>query len=374
MSCDRRQFLCRGLGLAGAGLAALSVPGAALAQARGDTIPPRAAEFWDSLPARRIQCRLCPRECLVDDLERGYCGVRENRGGKYFTEVYGAVCTANRDPIEKKPFFHFLPASTAFSIATAGCNMDCAFCQNWEISQVRPEQVPARFLPPERLAELAAGSGCRSIAYTYSEPVVFYEYMYDCARAGRERGLRSVMVSNGYIREEPLRKLCGVLDGIKIDLKAFSEKYYQEICAAELAPVLASLELIRAAGVWLELVYLMVPTLNDSEAEMAALCAWVADRLGPDVPLHLTRFHPQYRLTHLPVTPLERLERARQIALEHGLRYVYLGNVPGHAAESTCCPSCRRVVVRRVGFTILENHLTQGKCPQCGAPIAGCWS
>jgi pyruvate formate lyase activating enzyme len=252
--------------------------------------------------------------------------------------------------------------------------MDCAFCQNWEISQVRPEQVEPYYLPPEELAAAAVSSGDKSIAYTYTEPVIFWEYMYDSAVASRARGKRNVMVSNGYILEKPLRKLCGVLDAIKVDLKSFREKYYQEVCAGELAPVLEALQIIRSEGVWLEIVYLMVPTLNDSAEEITELCEWIAAKLGLEVPLHFTRFHPQYRLKHLPSTPVNLLERAWRIAKTKGLHYVYLGNVPGHESESTICPACGKVVVQRVGFSVLDIFLKEDKCAHCGKTVPGVWS
>lgn len=375
LSYSRRDFFCQGACLATLALAGAT--GKAKAQTRrpGDLIPPKEALWWEALDAKRVECTLCPKKCRVDDLERGYCGVRENRGGTYYTHVYAAACAAHVDPIEKKPLFHFLPGTKAFSIATVGCNMDCAFCQNWEISQVRPEQVEAYYMPPEEVAAIAERSRCASVAYTYTEPVVFYEYMYDSAVASQERGVRSVMISNGYIQEKPLRKLCGVLDAIKVDLKSFREKYYQEICAGELAPVLEALEIIKDEGVWLEIVYLMVPTLNDSAEEIEELCAWVVEKLGTDVPVHFTRFHPMYRIKHLPATPVSLIERALRIAKKHGLNYVYLGNVVGHESESTRCPSCGEIIVRRVGYTVLEKKITGGNtCAHCGHTIAGVWS
>jgi len=374
LAYSRRDFFCRGACLATLALTSQARGQTAAVRRPGDTIPPVEAQWWQAQDAGRIECQLCPKKCRVDDLERGYCGVRENRGGTYYTHVYAAPCSANTDPIEKKPLFHFLPGSRAFSIATAGCNMDCAFCQNWEISQVRPEQVEAWYLPPESVAEYAVQSSAPVVAYTYTEPVVFWEYMYDSSVACRARGVRSVMVSNGYILEEPLRKLCKVLDAIKIDLKSFREKYYREVCAGELKPVLDAIKIVKSEGVWLEIVYLMVPTLNDDPAELDELCAWIAQTLGPDVPVHFTRFHPQYRLQNLPVTPIARLEKALEIASGYGLHYVYAGNVTGHPSESTRCPKCKAVVVKRIGYQVLENKISAGKCSACHTPIAGIWS
>jgi len=331
------------------------------------------AQFYEKLPYKKIRCKLCPRECVIDDRERGYCGVRENHGGSYYSLVHSRVCAAHIDPVEKKPLFHFCPGSLAFSVATAGCNVNCKFCQNWDISQARPEQVRSTYLPPKELARLAQQYHCPAIAYTYSEPVIFYEYMRDAADAGHELGIKSVVVTGGYIQQEPLKKLCQGVDAIKVDLKSFSEKYYKEVVNGELKPVLDALVTTRKLGMWSEIVYLVVPTLNDSDAEFRALAQWVKSNMGVDVPLHFSRFYPQYLLTNLPPTPLETLERAKAIADSEGLHYVYLGNIPGHPAESTYCPKCHRMVIGRIGFTVKETHLRKGKCEYCQQAIAGVW-
>jgi pyruvate formate lyase activating enzyme len=331
------------------------------------------ARFYDKLPYKKIKCKLCPRECVIDDRERGYCGVRENRGGTYYSLVYARVCAAHVDPIEKKPLFHFLPGSMAFSVATAGCNVNCKMCQNWDISQSRPEQLNSTYLPPKNLAGLARQYQCPSIAYTYSEPVVFCEYVLDSAEAGRDAGVKSVVVSGGYIQEEPLKQMCRRVDAIKIDLKGFTEKYYGQVVHGELKPVLNALVSIRKQGVWNEVVYLVIPTLNDSDAEFRGLAGWVKAELGPDVPLHFSRFHPDYLLKNLPPTPVATLERAKAICDAEGLHYVYIGNVPGHPAESTWCPKCRRAVVERAGFTVRAMHLDKGKCRFCHQTIPGIW-
>jgi pyruvate formate lyase activating enzyme len=334
----------------------------------------REAQFYEKLQYKKIKCKLCPRECVIDDRERGYCGARENHGGKYYTLVHSRVCTAHIDPIEKKPLFHFLPGTMAFSIATAGCNVNCKMCQNWEISQVRPEQVRSTFVSPSDLAGYAKQNECPSIAYTYSEPVVFYEYVCDAANAGHAEGIKSVVISGGYIQQDPVKKWCREVDAIKIDLKGFSEKFYKEVVNGELKPVLDALVNIKQQGTWTEIVSLVIPTLNDSDAEFKAEARWVKANLGPDVPVHFTRFHPEYLLTNLPPTSVETLERAKAIADAEGLHYVYIGNVPGHPAENTYCPRCRRVVVERTGFTVGSVHLKKGKCTFCGQSIPGIWS
>ncbi|MGD2109731.1 MAG: AmmeMemoRadiSam system radical SAM enzyme [Phycisphaerae bacterium] len=332
------------------------------------------AMFWEPLDEKRIKCVLCPRECEVADVERGYCGVRENRAGKYQTLVYGALCSANVDPIEKKPLFHYLPGTAAFSIATAGCNIECKFCQNWQISQFRPEQVKSVEVTPERLVGVCKSRQTQTIAYTYSEPVIFYEYMHDVAALARESGVGSVMISNGYIQEKPLRQLCRHLTGVKVDFKAFSEKFYSETCAGELKPVLHTLEILKDTGIWLELVVLIIPTLNDSEQETRDMSKWVVSHLGPDVPMHFTRFHPTYRITNLPRTPVSTLERCRKIAMDAGVHYAYAGNVRMHPGENTYCHSCQNELIRRMGFRVQFNNVTNGACPKCKTRIPGVWS
>ena len=331
----------------------------------------REARYYEKLPYKKIRCTLCPRKCEIDDRERGYCGVRENRNGTYYTLVYARPCTYHADPIEKKPLFHFHPGTYAFSLATAGCNMNCKFCQNWEISQVRPEELRSLYLPPAQTATLARNNKCLSIAYTYSEPTIFFEYMEDTAVAAHEKDIKSVVVTAGYISEEPLIRLCRVVDAIKVDLKAFSEDYYRDIVNGELKPVLDALITMQKQGVWTEIVYLVVPTLNDSTDEFKKLSKWVKTYLGPDVPIHFTRFHPQYLLKNLPPTPVRTLERARDIALAENLNYVYIGNVPGHSAENTYCPECRKLIIRRSGYFISEMHIENKCCRYCNSEIAG---
>jgi pyruvate formate lyase activating enzyme len=332
------------------------------------------AKYYQKLEDKEIECLLCPRQCKVGDRERGYCGCRENQGGTYYTLVHSYACSANVDPIEKKPFFHFFPGTKAFSIATVGCNLNCKFCQNWEISQVRPEQVRSVYLPPDQVASYAQDSGCKSIAYTYSEPTVFYEYMLDCAVAGKRNGTKSVVITAGYINPDPLAELIREVDAVKVDFKGFTEKYYQDICHAKLKPVMDTLEFLAKNRIWYEIVYLMVPTLNDNFDDIRSMCQWMVKDLGKDVPVHFTRFQPLYLLKNLPPTPVSALSRAREIAMEEGMNYVYVGNVPGHPGENTYCPVCKKVVIGREGFTILEMNLKDGKCKSCGKIIQGIWS
>ncbi len=370
LACGAAATLCRVDGTLAqdvAGTGALTGP-------KLEGVIRRKAMFWEELPENHVKCVLCPRECDVAEVERGYCGVRENQEGKYQTLVYGALCSANIDPIEKKPLFHYLPATTAFSVATVGCNIECKFCQNWQISQFRPEQVDSRHVPPQQLVSACKGRGCPTIAYTYSEPVIFYEYMHDSAKLAKEQGVGSVMISNGYIQEKPLRQLCEQLTGVKIDLKAFTEKFYADTCAGELKPVLDTLEILKDIGIWFEIVVLVVPTLNDSPDEIRDMSRWVMDHLGPDVPMHFTRFHPTYRIKNLPRTPVPTLERCREIALEAGVHYVYCGNVSMHPGENTYCHNCQHELIGRMGFRIRFNRITNGKCPKCDTSIPGVWS
>jgi pyruvate formate lyase activating enzyme len=331
------------------------------------------ARWYKKLPHKKVECQLCPRKCVVDDRERGYCGVRENWDGIYYTLVHSNPCTYHVDPIEKKPLFHFLPGTTAFSIATVGCNVDCKFCQNWQISQVRPEQVENMDMPPRKVVQMAKDYSSPSIAYTYTEPVVFSEYMYDTALEGRKKGIKSVMISNGYIMEEPMRELTEVLDAVKVDLKAFTEKYYQELVAGELKPVLDTLVLLRKLEIWTEIVYLVVPTHNDGDKELTELSKWIKSNLGNDIPVHFTRFYPQYQLRNLPPTPVKTLERARSIATAEGLNFVYVGNIPGHPGEHTYCPNCKTKVIERRGYLISRDRISNGKCENCNHNIPGIW-
>jgi len=332
------------------------------------------ASFYKKLEDREIECELCPRACRLGDKERGYCGVRENSEGTYYTLVYGKVCSLNIDPIEKKPFFHFLPGQSTLSIATAGCNVNCKFCQNWEISQVRPEQIRHIDLPPASVADNAKKYSSPIIAYTYSEPVVFFEYMVDTAKEASQRNIRNVVVTGGHINQEPLQELLEVVDAIKVDLKGFSQDFYTKYVRGELKPVLEAIKTIAKSDVWLEIVYLVIPSLNDSSEEIKRLCRYLKTEIGLDVPIHFSRFQPMYLMKNLPPTPLSTLVRIHDTAKEEGLHYVYIGNVPGHAAENTFCPHCQNMIIQRRGYEIKKIELTEGQCNFCQNLIPGIWS
>lgn len=368
---SRRKFL------AGSALALCALPfasrSASALTAPDDDKYVAEARYYKKLEEGRVECQLCPRKCQVADKERGYCGVRENRNGSYKTLVHSRVVALNIDPIEKKPLYHFLPGSEALSLATAGCNIECKFCQNWNISQFRPEQVKSTTITPSQMVRVARERSVPIIAYTYSEPVIFYEYMDDIAVEAQKAGVESVMISNGYILQQPMEDLIPHLAAVKVDLKAFTEHFYKEYCSGELKPVLDILKLLSRSKIWYEIVVLIIPTLNDGKTEIHQMTSWIRDELGPDVPVHFSRYHPTYKIKNIPVTPVSTLQRCYDIAKEEGMNYVYCGNIPGHPSESTFCPKCGKVVIKRFGYSILENNLKNGLCTGCGREIPGIW-
>lgn len=337
-------------------------------------IKTKLSPYFTPLSDGKIQCELCPHRCRVTKGKRGICRVRENRDGKYYSLVYGNPCAIHLDPIEKKPFFHVLPGSKSFSIATAGCNFQCKFCQNWEISQAFPEDLYNYDAPSEFIIQKAKEMNALSIAYTYVEPTIFYEYMVDTGVLVKKAGLLNVMHSNGFINPSPLRNLCKILDAANIDLKSFNENFYQELCSGELSPVLETLKILKSEKVHVEITNLVIPTKNDQLSEIKEMCLWIKRELGPDTPLHFSRFYPLFKLKYLPPTPVSTLEKARALALSTGLEYVYIGNVPGHEGEHTYCPKCKKLLIQRIGYMIGEVNLKSGKCKFCGKPLPGIWS
>ncbi len=348
---------------------------------RAKGVIPRLARYWKSLGKGLVQCELCPRKCVIPLEKRGYCKVRENRDGRLYTMVYDLPCAVHADPIEKKPLFHVLPGTKSFSIATAGCNLGCKFCQNWTISQYPPEETDNYYLPPRDVVEMAKRSGCPSIAYTYTEPTIFYEYMLETAKLAKESGIMNVIHSAGYINEIPLRELCKYLDAANIDLKGFTDEFYQELTDATLEPVLRTLKILKEEGIHTEITNLIIPAKNDDPEEIRRMCRWIVENLGREVPIHFSRFWPQYKMRNLSPTPVKTLETAEKIAREEGLKYVYIGNVPGHGGENTYCPKCNRLLIQRVGFHVLRNNLSyaftggkiEGRCKYCEARIPGVW-
>lgn len=337
-------------------------------------IQPKVSPYYVSLGDGRIRCTLCPRECEVDPGERGYCEVRENRDGVYYSLVYGNPCALHVDPVEKKPFFHVLPGTRSFSLATAGCNLDCKFCQNWEISQARPENTLNAPLSPQEVVTLAGRYQCASIASTYVEPTIFLEYMTDIGAAASRAGILNVMHSNGFVNPGPLQDLIPNLHAACIDLKSIRNDFYREMTEGFVEPVLNTLRQLKKHRIHIELVNLLVPGRNDSEEDIRALSRWVLSELGENTPLHFTRFYPRYKLQSLPPTPLDTLEKARNTAMREGLRFVYIGNVPGHPGESTYCPSCGTTVIERTGYTVQIKAMDKGQCTRCGTVLPGLWT
>ncbi len=330
------------------------------------------ASFYEKLSGGFVQCNLCPNRCILSNKQIGLCKVRQNINGELYTLNYGKISSQHVDPIEKKPFFHVLPGAKAYSIATTGCNMRCSFCQNWNISQVFPREVRSAEMTPREVVDDALKSGAEVIAFTYNEPTIFYEYMFDIAKLAKEKGLKTVVVSSGYINPEPLKELLPYIDAYKIDLKALKESFYQKLTGGHLEPVLEAMKIIKEQGVWLEIVNLLIPGENDSEEEIREMARWIKENLGDDVPLHFSAFHPDYKLLNLPPTPLETIIKARNIAMEEGLKFVYTGNVIYPEGESTYCPNSKKLAIGRQGYLIFENNLIDGECPD-GEKIPGIW-
>jgi pyruvate formate lyase activating enzyme len=333
------------------------------------------ASFYAKAEQGKVRCSLCAHHCLIKPGDTGICGVRRNDGGTLVSLVYGRAIAEHVDPIEKKPLFHFLPGTTSFSVATAGCNFRCKHCQNADISQLPRDggAIVGVELPPGEIVRRARAAGCASISYTYTEPTIFFEYAYDTAVLARAAGLRNVFVSNGYITAEPLRAIAPYLDAANIDLKSSSDAFYKSVCGARLQPVLDALRLYRDLGIWLEVTTLVIPGENDADGDLAGCAKFIAEELGAAVPWHVSAFHPTYQLTERPRTPPATLRRAVQIGRAAGLRHVYEGNLPGEG-ETTACPSCGRPVITRIGFAVTENRLKGGRCPACDAAVSGVWA
>ena len=331
------------------------------------------ARLYKKLEDEQVQCFLCAHRCKIREGQRGICQVRENRNGVLYTLVYGMAISQAVDPIEKKPLFHFYPGTTAFSVATVGCNFRCDFCQNWEISQMprRDGRILGTYTAPEALVRAAKRYRSRSIAYTYTEPTIFFEYAYDTAVLAHREGIANVYVTNGYMTPEMLDAFHPYLDAANVDLKSAKDEFYRRYCGARLQPVQESLKKMKELGIWVEVTTLIIPGLNDSDDELRSIAKFIAEELGVETPWHVSRFHPHYKMYDRPPTPVSTLHRAREIGLEVGLRYVYEGNVPGSEGESTYCYNCGERIIHRFGFSILDYRIRDGKCSNCGAPIDG---
>ncbi len=330
------------------------------------------ARFYRSLGDGRVECYLCAHRCTIGEGRQGICGVRENRGGRLYTLIYGKVISRNADPIEKKPLFHFYPGTYSYSIATVVCNFRCLHCQNYEISQMPKDRkrILGEEMEPGEIVEDTVRAGCDSISYTYTEPTIFMEFAQDTARMAAEKGIKNVFVTNGYMTREALEAIRPYLHAANVDLKSFRDDFYRRVCGARLAPVLESIQSMKEFGIWVEVTTLIIPTQNDSEDELREIARWIAD-LDPSIPWHVSAFYPAYKMVHLPRTPAEIVERAREIGLEEGLRYVYTGNIPGDPGESTYCYNCRRVLIERYGFFVKRNVIEGGRCPYCRTEIEG---
>ncbi|MDQ1334063.1 MAG: pyruvate formate lyase activating enzyme [Thermodesulfobacteriota bacterium] len=330
--------------------------------------------LYEKMEGEKVRCRLCHHRCLIQGGARGICGVRENHAGTLVSLVYGKIIAAHCDPIEKKPLFHFLPGTTSYSIATVGCNFRCTFCQNADISQMPSDQnrIMGEEMSPEEIVGLALTNRALSISYTYTEPTVYFEIALETARVAVSKGLKNVFVSNGYMTRECLEEIHPDLHAANVDLKAFNDRFYQEQCGARLKPVLNTIARMREMGIWLEVTTLLIPGLNDSAEELKDLARFLADT-DPAIPWHISRFHPTYRLTDRPVTPVETLRRARDIGYEAGLQYVYTGNIQGDEGENTFCHNCKAPLIDRIGFQVNRNRIMDGRCPECGARVPGVW-
>ncbi len=334
------------------------------------------AYLYESLKDNEVKCNLCNHRCNIKNGRRGICGVRENRAGVLETLVYGKVIARHIDPIEKKPLFHFLPGSLSYSIATVGCNFKCRFCQNADIAQMPSDhdgRIVGDAFTPEAVVAAALKGDCKTIAYTYTEPTVYFEFAYDTARLATEKGIRNVFVTNGYMTEEALQMIHPFLDAANVDLKAFTEDFYKTMCKAKLVHVKETLKRMKSLGIFIEVTTLIIPGLNDDKKELENLSAFLVDALGPETPWHISRFHPTYRLMDRPPTPVETLIRAREIGIKAGLKYVYTGNVPGESTEKTFCDQCDHLLIDRWGFYVQNNRIKNGKCPECGAAVDGVW-
>jgi pyruvate formate lyase activating enzyme len=331
------------------------------------------AMYYKRLPDRYVQCVLCYHQCKISPGEVGFCRARTNKDGTLYTFAFSNPCAVHVESIEKEPFYHFLPGTINLSIAIAGCNLRCNFCQNWLITQFSPIESMNYFRSPKDILELATINSCPTINFTYSEPTIFYEYMFEIAKLAKSSGIKNICHTNGLMNEEPLRNLCKILDAICVDLKGFEENFYQDICSGSLEPVLKNLKIIREEGVHLEIVTLVIPEINDNLAVIERMCHWIIENLGPDVPLHFLKFHPRYKLSNLNSTHLEILERAREVASSCGLHYSYISNIPAHPAKATYCPECKNILIERESNEIISNEIKDERCRYCNFKIAGLW-
>ena len=369
----RRDALAWGVRATGLGLGSCLLPAWAAA-AKGTQRPPLRARYWVKLPDRMVKCSLCPTNCVLRAGQFGPCSARQNINGTLYTHAYGNPCAAHIDPIEKSPSYHVTPGARGISIATAGCPLSCKFCQNWQISQARPTETINYDFPPEKVIQRAREQNCSFVCYAYTEPVSFIEYMTDTATLAHENGLKNVWVTCGYVNQEPLEDLVKVIDAVKVDMKGFTDAFYRDVCGVPIQPVLDTIKRLHAHGVWLELACPIVPTMSDKIPEIAEMSRWILKNVGPDVPVFFSRVFPSFKLRNIPATPQKTLEKAQKVAKLIGLNYVYVGNIYGNPGEHTICPHCHKLLIKRVGLSILENHIKDGLCEFCANPIPGIWA
>ena len=375
---SRREFF-KELGKIGIGMAVLPPALDALVQfhqslwAEGATSS-REAEYYESLTDGKVQCTLCPNMHIIKKGELSFCRTRINRNGKLYTLAYNNPCVLNPDPIEKGPFYHIRPGTTTIALGIGGCNLRCLYCQNWNIAQERPDRLKTLDLPKEKVLDSAKEKECKTILFTFTEPTVYPEYVKEVTAFTASEGIKNVICTAGFVNPEPLKDLCKNVEGFAVTLKAFNDKFYQKICGQNLAPVLKSLETIKAEKRWIEIVNLVVPSYNDDMKVIKEMCQWIKKNLGEDTPIHFGRFVPEYKLKDLPMTPIKIIDEARQTAQEAGLKYVYTFNVAPHDGNNTYCPNCKKAVIKRLAFKILENNLKKGTCGSCGSKLAGIWS
>ncbi|MBA4252128.1 MAG: AmmeMemoRadiSam system radical SAM enzyme [Chlorobiaceae bacterium] len=366
----RRKFIEQSLKIS-TGLCLFALPPFLSSQSRSRF---HSASYYQTLERRRVKCELCFRGCVIQDNERGFCKVRENDNGKLYSVVFGNPAAVQLDPIEKEPMYHLHPSTNILCIGTAGCNFKCQFCHNWHLSQATPEELRHRSkrMTPEEVVNHAKNLDS-GLSFTYNEPTIFWEYMYEISKLGRREGLTTIFHTNGGMRSEPLKRLLENMMGVTVDLKGFTADFYRDVSFASMEPVLNTLRLIKSEGKWLEIVNLIIPTLNDDLNQIKEMCSWIVDNLGTDVPVHFNRFSPAYKMKHLKPTPISQLERARNIATEAGIRFVYVGNAPGHRHNSTFCPSCKKRIIHRTHFMVNEIRIKNGNCEFCKHPIPGVW-
>lgn len=373
---NRREFIkLKARGIAACGLMGVIGPGLSPARAgTGRGMSPVQSPWFEQLDRNKVQCLLCPHQCVLEPGQRARCRVRKNINGQGYTLAYGNPALIQEDPVERKPFFHVLPGSRALSVSTAGCNLSCSFCEVWDMALVRPEEIHSYSMTPEQVVDLAGSAGLEAMSFAFGEPVIFFEYMQSIAGLAREAGMLNLVHTAGYINQAPLKELCRMVDAANVDLKGFDPDFYRDYVGGDMKTVLETLKFMKKYGIHVEVTTIVIPTLNDKPGKIREMCRWIINELGHDTPLHFSRFYPLYRLSGLPRTPVSTLDMARETAMEAGLRYVYVAKVAGHEGENTFCPGCKARVISRLGFIVEQVKMSDGSCLSCGHQIPGIWN